>query len=335
MHNISSGQSTTEEDVKRSATGILSFLLLSTFWVSTGSAQQQAPPTPPTPPPDQQQEERPQPTGRPNVRQPPPPLPKVPDIRQPGETGYFIGINAWFPTQHPMFNKGRAATFTDESRLDFQGKPKLAQGGEIGFAAGAHNTVHLMYFQGAATGNFTNTGDLRVWNQLYEAGNNVATYYKLQSAKISFEYLTWPFPVEKRRFRLRTLWGVQYTSVKTHFDLPALPLVDSTGAPILDAGGNAVNYATQGTHWYILPSIGLSATQYLSRHVRVEASGSGFTIPRHTTTWDAEGSVNFRQGHVELRLGGRAFHFKSSTQLEYYMRGTQFAPFVGLRWYSD
>ncbi len=297
--------------------------------------QQTPPPAQPRTPPDQQTPPPAQPqTG--GIRQPPPPLPKVPDIRQPGETGYWVGADAWFPVQKPTFDKGRGATFTTASRTEMQGTPKLAWGADIGIALGLHNALRLSYFEDRAAGNFTNANDIQVWNQLYTAGNYVSTNYRIQNAKISFDYLTWPYPVESRKFRLKTLWGIQYTGVRTAFDLPALPLVDpNTGAPLTDAAGNPVNYAAQGSRWFISPDIGIGVAEYVSRKFRLEANAAGFTIPRHTTNWDADATANLRFGHVELRLGAKAFHFKTSTGAEFYIRGTQASAFVGLRWYSD
>jgi hypothetical protein len=315
--------------VKTLPARILPYLLLSLTWASAASAQE----PPATNPPAQEPEQAPAPPQR-NVRQPPPPLPRVPDVRQPGESGFYIGINAWFPRQNPIMNKGRGALFTTESYTQLQGKPSVGPGAEIGFAAGAHNSVRLIYFEDRATGAFINATDLQLWNQFYTAGNYVQTDYRVQHAKLVFDYLTWPFPVEKRRFRLRTLWGVQYTNIRTGFDLPLQPTVDANGNPLTDASGNPLNYATSGSHWFISPDIGIGVTQYIKPHIRVEANASGFTIPRHTTNWDADGSINLRTGHWEFRAGIRAFHFKTSTGAEFYMRGTQASPFVGLRWYS-
>jgi hypothetical protein len=301
-------------------------IALSLAWVPAGWSQDDQPQTPPEQQAGQQ---------GPIVEQPPPPPPKRPDIRMPGETGWFAGAGAWFPTQQPIFDKGRASYFANPSRLDFQGKPNLAEGAEFGFAVGAHNSIHVSYFQTQASGDFTTPNDITVLNQTYSAGTLVSTNYRLQNLKISFDYLTWPFPVESRRFRLRTLWQVQYLNMKTGFDAPLLPLFDANGNPITDSSGNAVNYAAAHSYWFVLPSLGLGATEYVSRNVRIEAEASGFTIPHHTTIWDADASANFRMGKVELGVGGRAFHFKTSTQQDFYSRATLFAPFVRLRWYSE
>ncbi len=78
---------------------------------------------------------------------------------------------------------------------------------------------------------FARPRTLHLWTQDYTSGSLVSTNYKLQNGKISFEYLTWPFPVESRRFRLKTLWQVHYTGVRTEFGLPEAPIVDSERDP--------------------------------------------------------------------------------------------------------
>src|SRR5580704_12692150 len=121
-----------EAYVKISLTVFWCLALLFFSLVSVGGAQEQPPATPPsdptadqsplspqqTPPatpPASQPAQTPQqtppvttppdqtPMGQPRIgiRQPPPPLPKVPDIRQPGETGYWISVTGWFPTETP------------------------------------------------------------------------------------------------------------------------------------------------------------------------------------------------------------------------------------------
>jgi len=47
-----------------------------------------------------------------------------------------------------------------------------------------------------------------LFSQAYAKGDKLSTSYKLSNYKISYEYLTWPYPVEGRHFRLKTLWQV-------------------------------------------------------------------------------------------------------------------------------
>ncbi len=264
----------------------------------------------------------------------PPDLPKYPDVRLPGEYGWFIGVDFGNPTENPSFNKGRNSGIVNNSLTKLYGTPKYSDSAEIGIALGLHNMLRLSYFQVAASGNFTTPTDFTAWSQTYTPGTLVSTDYKLQNFKISFDYLTWPYPVESRKFRLKTLWQIQYTSVKTTFNAPQLPLVDSSGNIIVDANGNPISYVGSGSRWFILPTFGLSATEYLTHNLRLEASADGFAIPHHSSIWDAEASLNYRVSHFELRGGAKAFHFKTSTSGDFYTYGTFASAFVGVRWYS-
>jgi hypothetical protein len=43
----------------------------------------------------------------------------------------------------------------------------------------------------------------------------------------------------------------------------------------------------------------------------------------------------YRVGKVELRLGGKAFHFRTSPKSDYYLRGTLAGAFVGVRFFLN
>jgi hypothetical protein len=300
-------------------------LVCATAW---GQEKQQPPP-----------EERQAPPGsasRPRIEAPPAPPPRLPDVRQPGETGWWAGIDVWFPTQKPVFDKGKGAAFTEDARVSLQGKPKYADGAELGMAVGLHNTLRFSYFETKASGNVESIPTtLHLWNQTYEPGTYLATTYRLQHGKMSFDYLTWPYPVESRRFRLKTLWQVQWTQIRTVFDAPKKPVLDETGFPLVDASGNPISYAGIGSRWFISPQFGLGTAYYGGRHFRWEANAAGWAWPHRNAVWDADTSVNLKYGHFELRVGAKAFHFKTSTQAEYFGKGTMGSAFVGVRWYSQ
>jgi hypothetical protein len=264
-----------------------------------------------------------------------PELPKYPDVRLPGEYGFYLGIDGWLPTEQPIFNKGKNSGLNYNSYVVLQGKPKLAEGAEFGVAVGLHNMLKASYFTSRAAGDYTAPVETTVaGNQTYLAGTLVSTDYKVQNMKLSFEYLTWPYPVESRRFRLKTLWQVQYTSVKSGFDAPQLPLFDSNGNPYIDSSGNPISYAASETKWFIIPTFGLSATEYFTRNIRFEASADGFAIPHHSTLYEGESTLNMRVSHFELRGGAKLFHYKTSTTQDFYVRGTMASVFFGIRWYS-
>ena len=215
-----------------------------------------------------------------------------------------------------------------------QGKPKVAEGGEVGVAAGLHNSLRLTYFESKAAGNIVVPTDFVAWGLAYPKGTYVSTGYKVQNFKLSYEYLTWPYPVGSRKFRLKTLWQFQYTSVNTTFDAPK-NYYDTSGNLLIDSSGHPINLVGTGKRYFLSPTFGLGAHYYASRHVRLEVNASGFTVPRHFTIWDTDATLNVRLlGHLELRMGAKAFHFKTSTQAEFYTRGTMASAFFGLRWYS-
>ena len=270
-----------------------------------------------------------------DIQEPPPLPPKLPDVRQPGETGFFIGIEGWYPKQTPIMNRGRAANFDDQSLIKIQGDGTYGRAIEVGGAVGLHNTLRFSIWESRSSGDVTINQDLQLWTQPYDNGEYLTTDYRLRAASLSLDYLTWPFPVESRRFRLKTLWQLRYTGVRTGFDAPRKSLFDEFGQPLVDSSGNLLTYATSGEKWYLSPAFGLGVSYYAGRHFRVEANGSGFAWPRRFSLWDTDASANLRFGKFELRGGIKAMHFKTSTNADFYMRGTVASPFVGLRWYSQ
>lgn len=323
--------------MKNSLTGFLCLGLLCLSAVSTVRAQQDAsdtppdqaaPPQPQTPPQQAPPAAPPQPPTTPAQRTNlPPPPPKVVDVRMPGEAGWYIGLMDWIPLGKPWIDKGHAATFSGLTKFQYSGTPKYAPAAEFGIAAGAHNTLKIFYYQFKASGLKTAPNDLVLYAQAYSSGDTIYSNYKIQVAKVSYEYLTWPYPVESRHFRLKTLWQVQYVSMKSNFDAPLLPTTDSSGNPL--------SYATNGSNSLISPTLGIGVAEYVSRNFRLEANASGFLIPHHWTIWDADASISYRVGHIEIRGGAKALHFKTSPQSDYFNYGTPAGAFFGLRWYTD
>ena len=294
----------------------------------------QTPPTGQTPVPPAAED---QPTPHSLMPTPPPPPPKVPDVRRPGESGFWIGVQAWFPKQQPYINGGAQwiPVTNSTTRFTLQGKPKDAASVEAGMAVGLHNTLKFSFTDFRAAGDFTTPVELTVFSQTYSGGTYVSTNYHVQNAKLSFEYLTWPFPVGSRKIRLKTLWQAQFTQVATVFDSP-LNYFDSNGNISLDSSGQPVNLSAAATKRIVSPEFGLGLSYYPSRHVRIEVEGSGFGLPHHYTIWDGDVALSYRvMNHFEIRAGARGFGFKTSTNSDYYISGRYVSGFVGVRWYSN
>ena len=282
----------------------------------------QQPPAQPTPPVPPEQ------AGTPgNVRLPPPP-PKVIDVRMPGEAGFFIGLTGWLPVGNSYLDKGRASTFTGLSYLQLAGQSHGAYGIDVGAAAGLHNTVKVSYFVDKFAGTTKAPTDLVVFGQTFSAGEPMTTNSKLSDVKVSFEYLTWPYPVEKRHFRLKTLWQMQYVTMRGIFDDPI-----KSATP--DSSGNITSVAVQGSKSFFSPALGLGFHEYATRNIHFEADISGFAWPHRWQLVDGEVTVAVRINHIDVRGGVKLFHFRTSPQQDYFYRGTLAGGFVGVRWHSD
>jgi hypothetical protein len=260
--------------------------------------------------------------------QTPPPIPKYPDVQMPGETGYYAGLIGWLPFGAPIVDKGHAADWTGLSYVHLPGTPKITPSAEIGVALGLHNFLTLSYYSTKASGTVTAPTALVVFGQSYNQGDLLATSDKVQDLKLSFAYLTWPYPVESRHFRLRTLWQVQYLSVSSNYDAPV-----RSATP--DSSGNLTSYATNGGKSFISPTLGLGLTEYASRNFRIELNVAGFDVPHHFAIGDADASASYRLGRIEIRVGGKGLYIKTSPQADYYFRGRVVGAFVGVRWCSD
>jgi hypothetical protein len=286
----------------------------------------------PVPPPAEEQPAGPHSL----IAQPPPPPPKVPDVRRPGESGFWVDLEGWLPKQQPYQNGGTKNTDTGSSTfITLQGKPKYAQSLAVGLAMGLHNTLKLTLTNFNAVGDYTSPIIVTAWGQQYSGGEYISTNYHLEQAKLSYDYLTWPFPVGSRKVRLKTLWQVQVTNVTTVFDAPD-NYYDSNGNLILNSSNQPISLVGSGSKRIISPEFGLGFSYYPSRHLRFEFNGSGFGFPHRYSVWDGDASVNIRVlNHFEIRLGARGLGFKTSTNGNYYIKGNYVAPFAGIRWYSN
>jgi hypothetical protein len=115
-----------------------------------------------------------------------------------------------------------------------------------------------------------------------------------------------------------------------------LDYYDSNGNLILDTNGNPVVLSASRWRHILSPMFGVAPSYYPSRHFRLEFNGSGFGWPHRYSIWDTDASLNVRViPHFEIRLGARAFGFKTSTDAPYFLRGIFASAFLGVRWYSN
>ena len=248
--------------------------------------------------------------------------PQDPYILEDG--GLSIEPIYWFSTAQPSMKGGKTATNLEN--LDFAGNSKRPWGGVLSFPAGRSNSLRLSYFRVQGNGNTFLTTPVTLFSENYSPGDYISASYTIQSAKISWDYLSYTWYRPSTKLRLKTLWEIQYLTISTNIDAPFK-------APTTDSSGNTDYNTAHGSRNLIDPTFGLELEEALNKHFRWEVKGSGFGIPHRAVLWDAEASIAIRFGQVELLGGEKALHFKTSPQSESYFANTLSGAYVGLRYY--
>lgn len=246
--------------------------------------------------------------------------PQDPKILEDG--GISIEPIFWLNWAQPQLYGGKTAT--EYGNLAYTGKSKYAYGGEIGLPLGRANTLRLSYFRTQGNSNsYVGTNGATLFGEAYAAGDYLQASNRIQSAKISWDYLSYTF---KNHIRFKTLWEMQYVTISTAI---AAPLLGET----TDASGNVDTNSSNGSKNLFLPTFGVEFEQALSKHFRWEAKGSGFGLPHRADIWDAQADVAFRMKAVELLIGGKMYHYKTSPRGDEYFIDTLQGAFVGVRYY--
>lgn len=280
------------------------------YGMSPGRAQQ--PPPNQAPPP-------PSPT-LPKPPAPPPLPPRPPDVKMPDEGTISVGVSGWILTGQPIFDSGTLSASSETSHLRMPGKPGLGRGANLSLPAGGHNALKISYFDTKADGTFTVPIPLNFWSIPFSPGDVTSTYYRIESFKVSYEFVSWPFPIGSRRIRVKTLYQAQLVRMSTDFTSPLSVTATSPGA---------------GSKTVILPTLGMGISDYISRYLRFDANASGFEIPHHGAIGDVNASISYRISKFEVQGGARLYYFKTSTNSDFYMKGLMGGPFVGVKFYLD
>jgi hypothetical protein len=222
--------------------------------------------------------------------------------------------------------KGGAASTASNANLDYPGIVKDAPGAILSIPAGPQSTIRISYFRMVGRGDETLASDSTLLGTAFTAGDWMSTRFTLQDVKASWDFLTYPLAPGPGKLRFKTLWEVQWVTLRTYISAPYAPVTT-------DSSGNTVSNYTTVTKSLVLPTLGGEIEQAPFRHFRYELKASGFTIPHHGNIWDAEGSLAFRFGKVEFLAGAKAFHFKTSPQGDEYFAQTLSGPYAGLRFY--
>lgn len=270
-----------------------------------GQTPGQAPATPQTQPSPQTQAPAPTPAPKSSV-------PDYPDPRT-----FTLGVFYWFtgPGTSPSIYAGRLAL--DNETLTDLGRAHRSPGVEASFPISRTGELRFEYDRISGDANQTAAVATDLFGTQFNQGDYLATQYKIQRGKLYLDDLLFPhkFPVAK--FRLKSLWEVQWVQVKSTIDAPRVT-AGETGS---------------GTDQIVFPTFGLAAEYALSPHILLRADASGFGLYHKADIWDADATVSWRRGQWEIVGGGKAFHFKTSPNKTEYVSATTAGAFVGLRWH--
>lgn len=290
---------------------ILAFGFLSLCGLLLG--QQTTPPATPAPQTTQQtQPVPPQPA--------PPPAPTPPPANRggydPSENPFFIEVFGFLPHAKPDLLGGKQATDQTAESLRNLGKTRVGEGVMIAFPAGKGNLIEVSGFQDKGRGGPISPQAVTLFGTTFAKGDVISTAYTLRNIKVSFNYLSYPAPPGDSKWRFKTLYEVQYVSFHSSYNSA------SEASPLSVIGNKGL----------FLPTFGVGLNYLASKNFHIEMRASGFAIPHHAVLWDAEATAVIRAGHLNILVGGKGFHFKTSPAAEEYFRSTLYGPFAALRY---
>jgi outer membrane protein with beta-barrel domain len=227
---------------------------------------------------------------------------------------------------YPNLGLRGGAQAPDYEDLDYPERRKYAPSISINLPLTSTDMLSISGFITKGASNSTAAQDLDLFGTTYNSGTYLTSTFTLKSFKASLQDLLFPYPKkEGQRWRFKTLLEVQYDSIKTGINAPF--------APVTDSSGNSLVTNSTGSLWVVYPTLGLGTEYHLTRNLEFDVNGSGFAIPHHAVIGDAQGTLAYRLGHIELMAGAKFYHVKTSPQGTEYFKTTLWGPYAALRWY--
>jgi hypothetical protein len=233
--------------------------------------------------------------------------------------GEPLGLFYWLSKGRGTTLPGNAAQYyTQEQVLGLPNARPRSPGAFVSIPAGKFNHLELSYFQVDGDGTGYATSTLSLLGSTIPQGDFISTTTTVRDAQITWNYLTWPAPPEDSKWRVRTLWSFDYTSVTAVVDAPFEPNVDFVAA--------------HGTRNIFYPTFGISTEYIPNKYFYFEARTWGFGFPHKADIADAEVNAVFRFKHLEVFGGYKYFHYKTSPGSTQFFESTLTGPLGGLRW---
>jgi len=171
------------------------------------------------------------------------PSPPAPGLYAPWSAEIFY----WLTYTSPSLHGGAKAP--DFESLDYPGHGKYTPGVALSIPVSKTGMLNLSAFITKGTSNTTITQAADLFGTSYAAGDLLTADYRIRDFKVSLQDLFFPFPrKEGQKWRIKTLWEVQYVSMTTNINAPYAT----------DSAGNIVVNTAKGTRSVVYPTFGLA-----------------------------------------------------------------------------
>jgi hypothetical protein len=234
------------------------------------------------------------------------------------ESMFSIGVFSWRPDHgRPVFRGGKPNRDPSIRDLDYPAdlNPR-SFGGVITFPAKGFTRLEVGFFRVTGDGSVRAPRNISLEGANIVAGELLAMKYQISNYRLSWNYLTYPWPPLDSRFRIKTFWEVQYTQMKPEVRLPETD----------------PNRAIQPDQGVFFPGAGLGFEYVPAQAFRIEARGSGMGFPGKSRYLDTEATAVVRLGGLELFGGAKLFHFQTPPKNEVFLKGTLWGPLFGVRY---
>jgi len=139
-----------------------------------------------------------------------PPPPAEPPILEDG--GFSVQANYWLTAGKPNLRGGQGLTDTTPADLYYPAKPDPATGVTLSIPAGNQNSLRISYFRVQGAGPATASQNLSLFDTSFSQGDYLNARYRLQNAKISWDYLGYTWHRRRGPLRLKTLYELHFGS---------------------------------------------------------------------------------------------------------------------------
>jgi hypothetical protein len=249
---------------------------------------------------------------------------RIPDYPEPRTL--TIGVFYWLTIPGSGANLETGHHVPDDETLTHLGADHKTPGIFVSVPITRTGEIKFEGWRSKGDGNQTATKTLDLFGTGFNPGDYLATQYQIKAGKLYLDDLLWPYKFPTSRFRLKSLWEVQWISVSTTIDAPLVSGVE-------DSSGNVSFESAAGSRQVILPTFGLAAEYAITPHLLFRADASGFGLPHRSDIWDADATLSWRARKWEIVAGFKTVHFKTSPNQTEFIADTLAGGFVGVNWH--